>query len=76
MLATPIIALLALSPTVFGIGFPGPAPTAAGKALEANLRGRSPRPTGGPPSLPELFRRQEADEGVCGYLRGDGGMYP
>ncbi|KAF1357883.1 hypothetical protein EJ07DRAFT_30178, partial [Lizonia empirigonia] len=63
--------LLALSPTAFGIAFPGPAPTAAGDVFEANLRGRSPRPTGGPPSLPELFRRQ-TDDGVCGYLSGDG----
>ncbi|KAF3032167.1 hypothetical protein E8E12_002470 [Didymella heteroderae] len=61
------IALLALSPTVLGIAFPGPAPTVAG---EANLLGRSPRPTGGPPSLPSLFRRQGRDEGMCGYLDG------
>jgi hypothetical protein len=66
-----IIALLALSPTAFGIAFPGPAPTATDGAFEANLYGRSPRPTGGPPSLPELFRRQQADDGVCGYLKGD-----
>ncbi|KAF2625196.1 hypothetical protein BU25DRAFT_311684, partial [Macroventuria anomochaeta] len=60
--------LLALSSTAFGIAFPGPAPTAAS---EANLNGRSPRPTGGPPSLAELFRRQQADDGVCGYLDGE-----
>ncbi|KAJ4987739.1 hypothetical protein SVAN01_06763 [Stagonosporopsis vannaccii] len=63
------IALLALSPTAFGIAFPGPAPTAV---RELNLNGRSPRPTGGPPSLPELFRRQQRDEGMCGYIEGDG----
>lgn len=67
------IALLALSPTVLAIAFPGPAPTVAG---EVNLLWRSPRPTGGPPSLPELFRRQQRDEGMCGYLEGESGMHP
>ncbi|KAH6644009.1 hypothetical protein C7974DRAFT_12457 [Boeremia exigua] len=68
MLASSTIALLAFCQTTFAIVFPGPAPTAVG---EANLNGRSPRPTGGPPSLPELFRRQQRDNGMCGYLNGD-----
>lgn len=74
MVVTSIIAFLAFSQTVFGIAFPGPAPTAASDAFEANLRGRSPRPTGGPPTLPELFRRQ-SDDGMCGYLEGDSGEF-
>lgn len=68
------IALLTLGSTAFGIAYPGPAPTQAGDAFEANLNGRSPKPTGRPRSLPELFRRQ-ADDGVCGYLQGDSGMH-
>ncbi|KAJ8112749.1 hypothetical protein OPT61_g4957 [Boeremia exigua] len=62
------IALLAFSQTTLGIAFPGPAPTAVG---ELNLHGFSPKPTGGPPSLPALFRRQQKDDAMCGYLAGD-----
>lgn len=71
-----IASLLVLSPTAFAIQFPGPAPTPAGDFLVANLNGFTPKPTsvGRVRSLPELFRRQ-TDDGVCGYLEGDGGMY-
>jgi hypothetical protein len=70
-----VVALLAFSPAAFGIVFPGPAPTAVGNLFNGDLTGRSPKPTGRPLSLPELFGRQQTDDdGVCGYLEGDGGM--
>lgn len=74
MFALSAIALLAFSSSAFGIAFPGPVPTAAGELK--NFNGQSPRPTGGPLSLPDLFRRQQRDQGMCGYIEGDRGRFP
>lgn len=72
MYASSTIILLAFTSSALGIAFIGPASTLA--SVE-NLHGFSPSPTVRPPSLPELFRRQQRDEGLCGYAGGLSGMY-
>jgi hypothetical protein len=61
--------LLALSTTVLAVTFDGPAPTPILKVFN----GISPKTTERARSLPELFRRQQSDDAVCGYIEGING---
>lgn len=72
MYTTSVTTLLALSATVYGVAFDGPLPTPINDLLHADINGWTPKPTNLPRAVPNIFRRQSDDEGLCGYIEGDG----
>ena len=71
--STSLLSLVAALPTVRGIAYPGPAPTAAN--LGRVQQETSPEPTTAP-SIEELKRRQlNVNPETCGWVDGEYGKF-